>query len=252
VGWTWQGEREKSRARGSEKVCPSRGSYGPKAKNRHDGAPKGERPSPRARRRKAEVNAPFGALSPSLERAAFFRGTSDKKFRAARKPIPFVRNHHEAQHDENSMKRPKPAPESDDMPEDINEFRRELLQRMNNMLQEWRTCSQAVCRRARQCVAENLACSPTPAPINRRKAARAKFRLKRALEARLAERPYDDNEEVKMPVADSGQRASRSAGPHQAPKLRPRSKTTAPAAQAASPPPTKVSKSTELARSRKG
>jgi hypothetical protein len=36
------------RARGSEKARPSRGSYGPEAKNRHDGAPKGERPSPRA------------------------------------------------------------------------------------------------------------------------------------------------------------------------------------------------------------
>jgi hypothetical protein len=150
------------------------------------------------------------------------------------------------------MKRPKPAPESDDMPEDINEFRRELLQRMNNMLQEWRTCSQTVCRRARKCVAKNLACSPKPAPIDRRKAARAKFLLKRALEARLAECPYDDNEEVKTPVADSGQRASNSAGPHQAPKLRPRSKTTAPAAQTPRPPQTKVSRSTELARSRKG
>ena len=138
------------------------------------------------------------------------------------------------------------------MPEDINEFRRELLQRMNNMLQEWRTCGQTVCRRARKCVAKNLACSSKPAPIDRRKAARAKFLLKRALEARLAACPYDDNEEVKTPVADSGQRASNSAGPHQAPKVRPRSKTTAPAAQAARPPQTKVSRSTELARSRKG
>ena len=150
------------------------------------------------------------------------------------------------------MKRQKPAPASDDMPEDINEFRRSLLRRMNDIRQEWRTCSQAICRRARQCVAENLACSPEPAPIDRRKAARAKFRLKRALDARLAECPYDDNEEVKTPVADRGQTASNRADPHQAPKLRPRSKTTAPAAQTARPPQTKVSRSTELARSRKG
>ena len=252
VGWTWQGEREKSRARGSEKAWPSRGSYGPKAKSRHDGAPKGERPSPRARPLQGGTqDAPFGALSPSLKRA-MFGGHQTKKFRAARKPIPCVRNQDEAQHEKNSMKRPKPAPESDGMPEDINEFRRELLQRMNNMLQEWRTCGQTVCRRARKCVAKNLACSSKPAPIDRRKAARAKFLLKRALEARLAACPYDDNEEVKTPVADSGQRASNSAGPHQAPKVRPRSKTTAPAAQAARPPQTKVSRSTELARSRKG
>jgi hypothetical protein len=136
------------------------------------------------------------------------------------------------------------------MPEDINEFRRALLKRMNDIRQEWRTCSQAICRRARKCTAKNLACSPKPAPIDPRKEARAKFLLKRALEARLAECPYDDNEEVKTPVADSGQKASRSAGPHQAPNVRPRSKTTAPAAQAARPPQTKVSRSTELARSR--
>jgi hypothetical protein len=86
-----------------------------------------------------------------------FGGHQTKKFRAARKPIPCVRNQDEAQHEKNSMKRPKPAPESDGMPEDINEFRRELLQRMNNMLQEWRTCGQTVCRRARKCVAKNLA-----------------------------------------------------------------------------------------------
>src|SRR4051812_4998785 len=30
-----------ARARGSEKACPSRGSYGPENKNRHDGAPEG-------------------------------------------------------------------------------------------------------------------------------------------------------------------------------------------------------------------
>jgi hypothetical protein len=150
------------------------------------------------------------------------------------------------------MKRSKPAPESDDMPEDIHEFRRALLKRMNDIRQEWRTCSQAICRRARKCVAKNLACSPKPAAIAPRKAARVKFRLKRALEARLAECPYDDNEEVKTPVADSGQKALRNAGSHQAPKMRPRSKTMAPAAQAARPPQTKVSRSTELARSRKG
>jgi hypothetical protein len=138
------------------------------------------------------------------------------------------------------------------MPEDINEFRRALLKRMNDIHQEWRTCSQAICRRARKCAAQNLACSPKPAPMDRRKAAHVKFLLKRALEARLAECPYDDNEEVNTPVADSGQKASGSAGPHQAPKLRPRSKTTAPAAQAARPPQTRVSRSTELARSRKG
>ena len=201
---------------------------------------------------KAALKMRLSALCPPRSSERCSGGHRTKKFRAARKPIPCVRNQDEAQHEKNSMKRPKPAPEFDGMPEDINEFRRELLQRMNNMLQEWRTCGQTVCRRARKCVAKNLACSLKPAPIDRRKAARAKFLLKRALEARLAACPYDDNEEVKTPVADSGQRASNSAGPHQAPKVRPRSKTTAPAAQAARPPQTKVSRSTELARSRKG
>jgi hypothetical protein len=37
----------------------------PPRQERRSGAPKGERPSPRARRRKAAVNAPFGALLPS-------------------------------------------------------------------------------------------------------------------------------------------------------------------------------------------
>jgi hypothetical protein len=123
---------------------------------------------------------------------------------------------------------------------------------MNDIRQEWRTCSQAICRRTRKCVAKNLACSPKPAGMDPRKETRAKFLLKRALEARLAECPYDDNEEVKTPGADSGQEASRIARPHQAPKVRPRSNTTAPAAQAARPPQTNVSNSTELARSRKG
>ena len=53
VGWTWQGEREKSRARDSEKVCPSRGSYGPKAKNRHERS--AERRAPFAKGAAAEV-----------------------------------------------------------------------------------------------------------------------------------------------------------------------------------------------------
>jgi hypothetical protein len=65
-------------ARGSEKVRPSRGSYGPEAKNRHDGAPKGERPSQRAPRRQAGVKAPFGALSPSPSGRGF-RGQQRRK-----------------------------------------------------------------------------------------------------------------------------------------------------------------------------
>jgi hypothetical protein len=72
-----------ARARDSEKVRPSRGSYGPGNGNRHDGAPEGVvrladgsadcatlSAVPAHRRRKAETEAPFGALSPSLVSAA--------------------------------------------------------------------------------------------------------------------------------------------------------------------------------------
>ena len=68
-----------ARARGSEKVRPSRGSYSPGNGNRHDGAPEGVvrladgcancvivSAAQAHRRRKAETKAPFGALSPSL------------------------------------------------------------------------------------------------------------------------------------------------------------------------------------------
>ena len=82
----------------------------------------------------------LSALCPPRSRERRFRGDIRKKFRTARKPIPFVRNLDEAQQDENSMERSKPAPESDDMPEDIEDFRRGLIRRINNKLGEWRRC----------------------------------------------------------------------------------------------------------------
>jgi hypothetical protein len=66
-------------ARGSEKVRPSRESYGPKAKNRHDGAPKGERPSQRARRRKAELRCAFRRSVPLAKPARFSGGHPRQK-----------------------------------------------------------------------------------------------------------------------------------------------------------------------------
>ena len=104
------------------------------------------------------------------------------------------------QHDETSMTRVNTALVHDDMPEDIEEFRRELIRRMNNMLREWRSCDQPICRRARKCVAKNLACSAKPSTMTPQQAARAKFMLKRALEKRLAECRDEDNGEIKLPA----------------------------------------------------
>jgi hypothetical protein len=95
------------------------------------------------------------------------------------------RDRHEEE--ETSMTRRGATVVDDRMPEDIEAFRRELLRRMNNILREWRSCDQAICRRARSCVATNLACSAKPSTMTERQASRAKFMLKRALDKRLAE-----------------------------------------------------------------
>jgi hypothetical protein len=148
------------------------------------------------------------------------------------------------------MTRSGPVPVPDDGPEDIEAFRRDLIRRMNNMLREWRSCDQPICRRARKCVAKNLACSQRPSTMTTQQASRAKFMLKRALEKRLAECRNDDNGEVKT-AGDGGKKTSGRARSHHAPTVRPTSKTTAPAAQAASPPQTNVNRSAVLARTRK-
>jgi hypothetical protein len=86
------------------------------------------------------------------------------------------------------------------MPEDIEAFRRELLRRINNIRREWRSCDQPNCRRARKCVAKNLACSVKPSTMTRQQESRAKFMLKRALEKRLAECRDEEKGEAKLPV----------------------------------------------------
>ena len=102
------------------------------------------------------------------------------------------RDHHD---DATSMTRRNAALVDDKMPEDINAFRGELLRRMNDILREWRSCDQPICRRARKCVAKNLACSAKPSTMTPAQASRAQFLMKRALEKRLAECRDEGDEE---------------------------------------------------------
>jgi hypothetical protein len=124
--------------------------------------------------------------------------------------------------DETSKTRRTTVLADDPMPEDIEAFRRELLRRMNNIHGEWRSCDQPICRRARKCVAENLACSAKPSTMTERQATRAKFMLKRALDKRLAECPEEDNGEIKLP-AEREEKTSGRARSHHAPNVRPKS-----------------------------
>jgi hypothetical protein len=75
----------------------------------------------------------------------------------------------------------------DSEPEGIEEFRRGLIRRMNDIRKEWRSCKEATCRRAKACVAPNLTCLSRLPKLTPEQHARAGVDLYRALQRRLAE-----------------------------------------------------------------
>lgn len=80
--------------------------------------------------------------------------------------------------------------EAPDTPHDIEETRRLLLRKMQDVLRVYRTCAAPVCRRARRCAHPALPClrEQAPAPFDQ---AAAMASLKRAFEQRLAELDAD-------------------------------------------------------------
>ena len=74
----------------------------------------------------------------------------------------------------------------DSGPEDIEEFRRELLRKMNDVSKEWRSCKEQSCRRAKACVALNLTCLSRLPKLTPEQDGRARSDLYFALK-RLAE-----------------------------------------------------------------
>ena len=74
----------------------------------------------------------------------------------------------------------------DSVPEDIEEFHRSLIRKMNDITNEWRSCKEPVCRRAKACVAQSLICSSGLPKLTPEQDARVRsdlyFRLKRRLE----------------------------------------------------------------------
>ena len=87
---------------------------------------------------------------------------------------------------------PKPPPNDDPAPTDIDELRRELARRAGNIMQAWRTCRRPPCKRGRRCVAR-LTCAvirnrPQP-PAHKGDAIIA--HLYRRLQRMIAERAVD-------------------------------------------------------------
>jgi hypothetical protein len=78
-------------------------------------------------------------------------------------------------------------PDDDPVPENIDEFRFELVRRISRYLGNrkglWRTCKEPVCRRQRACFAPRISCSNAPPlpPQTERDHARTSFLIQRAL-----------------------------------------------------------------------
>jgi hypothetical protein len=73
-------------------------------------------------------------------------------------------------------------------PRDMDAFRWGLIRRISDIRDEWRSCDEPECRRARACVAKSLACSSRPPPPSTpAQRERALARFYHALQARRAE-----------------------------------------------------------------
>jgi hypothetical protein len=75
----------------------------------------------------------------------------------------------------------------DSEPEDIEEFRRRMLRKMNDVTKEWRSCKEPICRRAKACVAQNLVCASRLPKLTPEQDARARSDLYFAAQRRVAE-----------------------------------------------------------------
>lgn len=91
-------------------------------------------------------------------------------------------------------RRIKAAGLSDEMPEDIDEFRLDLARRVTMFVNNWRGCPEMLCQRNRGCMAPNITCTNAP-PISQeererdwpRVKAEIHFALKRHLANHAAE-----------------------------------------------------------------
>jgi hypothetical protein len=89
---------------------------------------------------------------------------------------------------------------NDPMPEDPDEFRRQLARKINRYVadrkQYWRLCAQRECRRARQCRSRDLSCinfPPNP-PVSDEEWAKILPKIERAVEQGMAERARERRE----------------------------------------------------------
>jgi hypothetical protein len=95
-------------------------------------------------------------------------------------------------------------------PENIEDFRRELLRKMNNILQQWRSCKEGICRRTKACVARNVTCSAGPSRLTPQQRSRARYDLHCALHRRLAELGHESAAEPTTSAQEEAPGASES------------------------------------------
>jgi hypothetical protein len=89
----------------------------------------------------------------------------------------------------------------------MDAFRFGLIRRINDIREEWRTCDEPACRRARACIAESLACTagrrtPTPEQPQRTLA-----KLYHMLQQRCDQAEKDPEDEAAAARGGEGARA---------------------------------------------